>query len=81
MASVLYYNLNSRSKLLGHEYLSLLEEFRKSGEYDIFGELFNDLLKLQDQAYNLSDPEERLEIINAVTVLRNSINALLHSAY
>ena len=81
LASVLYYGLNERSESLNRQYLLLLREFRESGDYDLFSELYNDLLRLEDQARELKNPEEQGEIVNHVTSLRNAIGALFYSAY
>ncbi len=67
--------------VLGREYLYLLDEFQQTGDFDIFADFDSKLYQMMEISYNLSNAEERFEITNGVTVLKNGINSLSHSAH
>ncbi len=81
MASVLYVQLESEFEDLSERYNSLLQEFRKTGDDEIFIDLDADLLILRDRAANLGNIEERYEVVKDINTLRSLISSLTHSAF
>lgn len=81
MASVLYDQLADELDEMEKRYSTLLQEFRKTGDDEIFIDLDADLIILSDKANFLTNLEERYEINRRVTILQRLIRSLSHSAY
>ena len=80
MASARFESMQDELERLAGEYISLLHEFQQTGDPDIFVDLDEKLLRLQNRAYGLANVEEQLEIQNGVTVLRNGVNSIFYSS-
>ncbi len=78
VASVLYVQLESEFSELESRYNILLQEFRKTGDDEVFIELDTDLIMLGEKAYKLSNLEERFEVIKDVSRLRGLIRSITH---
>ena len=81
VASELYEQMEKEMEDLSQEFFPLMNEFRKTGDDELFIELYSKLLRLEDKAYYLEDPEEKYEIIRNASTLRGIINSLSHSAF
>lgn len=75
----LYFNFDKRVESCGKEYFRLMEEFSNTGDINLFSELYNKLLELEDEIRDTLDQDGSYVLLQDIGRICNAIDLLPYS--